>query len=479
MEVEIIESRNTGMKDMENNIVENNVTDTETKFSDLGLNPIILKSVELAGYTHPTPIQRLAIPVALKNGDILGTAQTGTGKTAAFALPILHKLSTDDRWSKSKNPRALILSPTRELAVQIGENIKAYSAGLNLKSLIVFGGVSEQSQIQALKNGVDILIATPGRLLDLLERRFMNLKEIQVFVLDEADRMLDMGFFPDIKRIEKQIPKSRQNMFFSATMPKEIKALADSFLQNPVRIQVDPVSSAPKKIEQRILFVETANKRPLLLHLLKDKALAKIIVFTRTKHAANRVAEFLQKNKIDAKPIHGNKSQNARQSALKELTSGQLRVLVATDIVARGIDIDDISHVINYDIPNQAESYVHRIGRSGRAGAVGTAIAFCDMEEKSFLRDIEKIVDQTLEIDRNHPFHSDKIETAGVTSSGVAKSRIESRGGGGRGRQGGGRSNNQFGKPASKRADNPFNPKPNRSSRFGKAQPKTGLNTAR
>ena len=395
------------------------------KFSDLPLIEPILLAVKKAGYETPTPIQAQAIPHLLQGKDLLGCAQTGTGKTAAFALPILNNLGKSKFNVQPKNVNCLILTPTRELALQIFENFKTYSTGLNLKIAVVYGGVGIGPQIKAVQDGVDVLIATPGRLLDLVQQNKLSLKQVKTFVLDEADRMLDMGFIHDIRKVLVMIPKQRQTLFFSATMPPEIEKLSSSMLTNPVRIEVNPVSSTAEKVEQYVMYVEQSRKRDLLRHLLLDPKFYRVIVFTRTKHGANRVSEVLTKNKISSEAIHGNKSQNARQRALDLFKNNKIQVLIATDIAARGIDIDGITHVINFEVPNISESYVHRIGRTARAGSTGIAISFCDIEEKSYIRDIEKLIGQPIEIDRNHPYHSNAVETAQTLSSGKAKAQFE------------------------------------------------------
>ena len=374
-------------------------------FKDLNLIEPILKALETEGYTTPTPIQEQSIPIVLSGRDLLGCAQTGTGKTAAFAIPMLQLLSA----SKAANPtnkgiKALILTPTRELAIQIDESFRAYGKNLNLKPLVIFGGVSQVPQTNALRNGVDILIATPGRLLDLVEQRYINLSQLEIFVLDEADRMLDMGFIHDIKKIITKIPAKRQTLFFSATMPTEIAKLSGTILNNPARVEVTPVSSTAETIQQAMYFVEKENKKHLLIHLLKDKNIQSALVFTRTKHGADKVVKELSRAGIGAEAIHGNKSQNARQRALSNFKTGTTRVLVATDIAARGIDVDNLSHVINFELPNVPETYVHRIGRTGRAGASGIAFSFCDMEEKEFLRDIQKLIATSVPVVTDHPY---------------------------------------------------------------------------
>ena len=376
-------------------------------FEKLNLIEPILKALTTEGYTTPTPIQQQAIPVLLQGKDLLGCAQTGTGKTAAFAIPILQNLYLQKQASKgSFNIKALILTPTRELAIQIDESFAAYGKHTGLKHLVVFGGVSQYNQTNALRRGVDILIATPGRLLDLVEQRFISLQHIQTFVLDEADRMLDMGFIHDVKRIITKLPEKRQTLFFSATMPPEISRLSNSILTNPVRVEVTPVSSTAEKVTQAVYFVEKNDKRYLLIHLLKDPTIVSALVFARTKHGADKIAKELYRANIKADAIHGNKSQAARQKALTDFKSGRIRVLVATDIAARGIDVDDLSHVINFELPNIAETYVHRIGRTGRAGLSGIALSFCDAEEREYLRDIHKLIDQAIPIIEDHPFPS-------------------------------------------------------------------------
>ncbi len=374
-------------------------------FEQLNLIEPILKALNTEGYTTPTPIQEQSIPIVLERRDLLGCAQTGTGKTAAFAIPILQILHEEKAaGNANKGIRALILTPTRELAIQIDESFAAYGKNLNLKHLVIFGGVSQGGQTNALRNGVDILIATPGRLLDLVEQRYINLSQIQLFVLDEADRMLDMGFIHDVKKIITKIPAKRQTLFFSATMPAEIAKLSNTILTNPARVEVTPVSSTAETIQQSMYFVEKDNKKHLLIHLLKDKAIQSALVFTRTKHGADKVVKELLRAGVGAEAIHGNKSQNARQRALSNFKTGHTRVLVATDIAARGIDVDNLSHVINFELPNIPETYVHRIGRTGRAGASGIAFSFCDAEEKEFLRDIQKLITTAVPIVTDHPY---------------------------------------------------------------------------
>lgn len=405
------------------------------KFSDLKLDALIQKAIEEQGYERPTPIQEQSIPYLLEGKDLLGCAQTGTGKTAAFALPILQHLHQNRVKLETKQVRTLILSPTRELAVQIHESFLNYGKHLKLKYAVIFGGVGQGQQVAALSHGVDVLIATPGRLLDLMKQRCLFLNKVEIFVLDEADRMLDMGFLPDIKRVLPVLPKNRQTLFFSATMPKDIKTLADSMLNQPINVKVAPVASTAEMINQSVMYVDKAKKKDLLMHLLDDNNFNKVIIFTRTKHGANRLSDSLMSMRIKSEAIHGNKSQNARQRALENLRNGKNRVLVATDIVARGIDIDNISHVINYELPADSESYVHRIGRTARAGAQGIAISLCDSEERSYLRDIEKLIGKAIPIIKEQPFHSRYVEEAKILSKGQAKAIIEGkRGGGGGGR---------------------------------------------
>jgi ATP-dependent RNA helicase RhlE len=394
-------------------------------FLDMKLSEPVLKALNVAGYTHPTPIQEQAIPVLLSGQDLLGVAQTGTGKTAAFALPIIDRLSKSKIKAHPKHTRVLVLTPTRELAIQVHQSFVEYGKFLDQKYAVVFGGVGVVPQVRAVSQGVDVVVATPGRLLDLIDQGALKLSGLEVFVLDEADRMLDMGFIHDIKKIIKFLPSNRHNLFFSATMPPEIEKLANSILNKPARIEVTPVSSTAELISQSVMLVDRENKRPLLKHVLEDKNLKKVIVFSRTKHGANKIVEFLGKNGVIAEAIHGNKSQSARQNALENFKKGKIRVLIATDIAARGIDIDDITHVINYDLPNESESYVHRIGRTARAGASGFAISFCDIEEKAFLRDIEKLIGKKIELITDQPFHSENVEQAKTLTSGKAKALID------------------------------------------------------
>jgi ATP-dependent RNA helicase RhlE len=407
-------------------------------FDDLKLAEPLLRAVKEEGYTTPTPIQAQAIPPALEGRDVLGCAQTGTGKTAAFALPILQRLSAGNPPPAHGRPiRALILTPTRELASQIAESFQAYGRFTKLSWAVIFGGVGQNAQEQALRRGVDVLVATPGRLLDLMSQKLVSYKALEVFVLDEADRMLDMGFIHDVKRVIASLPQKRQTLFFSATMPPEIQALSKSLLKDPARVEVVPQSTTAEKVEQRLYFVEREQKRHLLVHLLGDKAIRRALVFTRTKHGANRVTRQLEAARITAAAIHGNKSQNARERALDDFKDGNCRVLVATDIAARGIDIEGITHVINFDLPNIPESYVHRIGRTGRAGAAGTALSFCDTEERAFLKDIERTIRLHVPVVADHPFRSGQSAPA-ATSLDSAQGGQRSHSQGGQRPQGGG-----------------------------------------
>ncbi len=375
------------------------------KFEQLNLVPQILKALQGEGYEEATPIQAKAIPFILQRRDILGCAQTGTGKTAAFAIPTLQILSKEQHLERGpKKVKCLIVTPTRELAIQIGESFSAYGKHLNVNHTVIFGGVKQYMQTRELKKGVDILIATPGRLLDLMNQGFISLKDIKIFILDEADRMLDMGFIHDIKKIIAKLPQKKQSLFFSATMPPPIVELTKRLLVDPVKISVTPSATTVEKIEQKLYHVEKKKKKSLLMHVLNEKDLKSALVFTRTKHGANKVAKHINAAGIKAEAIHGNKSQNARQLALKNFKAKKTKVLVATDIAARGIDIDELSHVINYEIPNIPETYVHRIGRTARAGASGIALSFCDEEETAFVRDVEKLIKQTIPVISDHPF---------------------------------------------------------------------------
>jgi ATP-dependent RNA helicase RhlE len=376
---------------------------TISSFSELGLAEPIQRALTAKKYAVPTPIQARAIPKLLEGRDVLGIAQTGTGKTAAFALPILQRLSQMGGKARPRSPRALILAPTRELAIQIGEEFRAYGKFMHLRQTVIFGGVSQKPQVTALVRGVDIVIATPGRLLDLMNQRRLGLESVEFLVLDEADRMLDMGFVRDVRKILAAIPKTRQSLLFSATMPGEVTRLSGEILTNPVRVEVTPQATPIERIEQNVYYVPTAGKGALLAKLLDDPMLSRVIVFARTKHRANRVAERLERSGVSTEAIHGNKSQGARQRALKRFRAGDVRVLVATDIAARGIDVDSISHVINFELPNEAESYVHRIGRTARAGASGSAISFCDPAERSYLRGIEGLIKRRLTVIGDEP----------------------------------------------------------------------------
>jgi ATP-dependent RNA helicase RhlE len=379
------------------------------KFAELDLRESILKAVAEGGYKEMTPIQSQAIPFILNGKDLVGVAQTGTGKTAAFSLPIMQKLLKAEGKREPKATRALILAPTRELAVQISENINAYGKYLHLRTTLVYGGVSEKPQIKAMVGGVDILIATPGRLLDLMNQGYINLGIVEFLVLDEADRMLDMGFIRDIKRIVQKLPKERQTLMFSATMPLSVENLVKTFLNNPVRVEVAPAATTVEKVTQHILMVPKSRKQDLLQFVLKNSDLERVLIFTRTKHGANKVSRNLENLGISSGAIHGNKSQNARQKALSDFREGTIRTLVATDVAARGIDVDGVTHVINYELPNEPESYVHRIGRTARAGASGVALSFCDSEERAYLKDIEKIIRQKIPIMEDHPFNLDGV----------------------------------------------------------------------
>jgi len=420
------------------------------QFSELGLVPALLSAVAAEGYVDPTPIQARAIPHVLAGRDLLGLAQTGTGKTAAFALPILQRLAekAPPRGTRAARPiRCLVLTPTRELAAQIGESFTTYGQKLQLKNTVIFGGVGDAAQKQVLRDGIDILVATPGRLLDLSGQGHLDLKSLEVFVLDEADRMLDMGFIHDVRRVIALLPRHRQTLFFSATMPREAQELADQLLHDPETVAVVPPATTVEKVDQEVYFVEKNDKRALLVDVLREAAMRRVLVFSRTKHGANRIAEHLVKHQIDAEAIHGNKSQNARERALAGFKSGRTRVLVATDIAARGIDIDDVSHVINFDIPEVPETYVHRIGRTARAGATGMALSFCDADERLDLRAIEKLTRQQIPVVEGHPYES-RVPMTAASAPRPAQSQQPSRaphdrghgdrGRGGRRRGGGG-----------------------------------------
>ena len=427
-----------------------------TNFEGLNLAQPILRAIKEEGYDTPTPIQAQAIPHMMAGRDIMGIAQTGTGKTAAFSLPLLNNLAKFGGQTPQRECRALILAPTRELASQIFECIRTYNRHMHLRSTVVYGGVSIRNQIKALSRGVDILVATPGRLLDLMGQGCVRLNAVETFILDEADRMLDMGFAPDMRRIAAALPKQRQTAMFSATMANTVRGLADSLLNDPVKVEVAPVAKTADKIEQQILFVQKEQKRALLGELLKDHAVERTLIFTRTKHGADNVARHLERNGVRVGVIHGNKSQNQRERAIKGFRDGQMRALVATDIAARGIDIDNVTHVINYDLPNEPDSYVHRIGRTARAGAAGIAISFCANDEKAYLRDIEKTICQSIPVNEDHAFHSIEIaEGPGTPPVKVNRGR-------------GGRNGAPGGAPGGKKNGNSRRRKPNWKKNGGK-----------
>jgi len=374
------------------------------RFDELGLMQPILKALAKKNYTEPTPIQAKAIPIILNRNDVLGCAQTGTGKTAAFAIPVIQLIEKIEGQNKKPILRALIVTPTRELAIQIDENITAYGEFTNIKNTVIFGGVKQGKQVEALKKGVHILVATPGRLLDLEQQGHIDLSTIKLFVLDEADRMLDMGFINDIRKLLKLIPEKRQSLFFSATMPDNIVELSRKILKDPKKIEVSPVSSTAETVQQQLYYTNRNLKKDLLLLLLKDEKMDQVLLFSRTKHGADRIVRNLKKSKIKAAAIHGDKAQNQRQKALKQFKEKELRVLVATDIAARGIDIDKLNYVVNYDVPNVAETYVHRIGRTGRAGEEGMSISICEPEENAYIRAIEKLIQQKIPVINDHPY---------------------------------------------------------------------------
>jgi ATP-dependent RNA helicase RhlE len=367
-----------------------------TQFTDLGLDKPLLRALADEGYTTPTPIQAQAIPLVMAGRDVLGIAQTGTGKTAAFALPILHRLAADRKPAPRRGCRVLVLSPTRELATQIADSFRAYGRHMGFSVAVVFGGVKYGPQVKALAAGVDVLVATPGRLIDHIQEKVANLSAVEVFVLDEADQMLDLGFLPPIRRIVATLPKVRQNLFFSATMPGEIGKLAGELLNDPAKVSVTPAATTVEKVDQRIIFIEADRKRQLLAELLSESKMSRTLVFTRTKRGADRVATYLERSGIESASIHGDKSQGQRERALAAFKAGSVRVLVATDIAARGIDVDAVSHVVNYELPNVPEAYVHRIGRTARAGATGTAISLCSDDERPLLKDIQRLTRQTV-----------------------------------------------------------------------------------
>jgi ATP-dependent RNA helicase RhlE len=388
---------------------------TISSFAQLDIIDPIRRALHTEGYTTPTPIQAQAIPLLLAGRDLLGCAQTGTGKTAAFAIPILTRLAGSPRRDGLRGPRALVLAPTRELASQIGESFATYGRNLRLHHVVVFGGVGQKPQVDGIRRGADILVATPGRLLDLMQQGHVRLDGVEALVLDEGDRMLDMGFIQPIRRIVAAVPRQRQTMLFSATLPPDIVALAGGMLHNPATVSVTPTASTAEKVSQWVLHVQSNNKRGLLSEVLRDRAMARVLVFTRTKHGANRVAEHLNRGGVcTAEAIHGNKSQSARERALAGFKKGSVRVLVATDIASRGIDVDGITHVINFELPNEPESYVHRIGRTGRAGAAGIALSFCDPSERTFLRDIERLTRARLRVVESHPYSGQQRSSGAV-----------------------------------------------------------------
>ena len=387
------------------------MTNTSTSFADLGITKPLLRALHAENYDIPTPIQAQAIPPLLAGKDLLGVAQTGTGKTAAFALPILQQLATRHERAGRNAARALILAPTRELAIQIGDALRTYGRHLGLRHTVIVGGVGQQPQVRALSRGTDIVVATPGRLLDLINQGHVRLKSASFLVLDEADRMLDMGFIRDVRKIVAALPRERQSLLFSATMPADVARLASEILRDPIRIEVSPKTVTVDKVEQHVYFVDAARKRALLIDLLRDPALARVIVFTRTRHGANRVSEQVEKAGFTTEALHGNKSQGARQRALDRFRAGKARVLVATDIAARGIDVDDITHVINFELPNEPESYVHRIGRTARAGAAGIALSFCDSSERSHLRGIERLTKRPMAVAGDRRAHEQMPQT--------------------------------------------------------------------
>lgn len=401
-----------------------------TSFKELNLLPELQNALTKQGYETPTPIQLKSIPDLMMGKDLIGIAQTGTGKTAAFILPILHKMTE----AYPRKVKTLVLAPTRELAAQIGESFTEYGQFLKFKHVVIFGGVKQGAQVLALSRGVDIVVATPGRLLDLLSQGKLTLKDIEYFVLDEADRMLDMGFINDIKKIIQQLPKKRQSLFFSATMSPQVNTLANSLLKDPIHVEVAPQATTLEIVDQFIFFVDTGAKKELLLELLNHEHLTSVLVFSRTKHGADKIVRFLRQNGVVSDAIHGNKAQNARIRAIKDFKSGKIKVLVATDIAARGIDIDNISHVINFDLPNEPESYVHRIGRTARAGAAGTAYSFCAAQERNYLHDIERLIRKKIDI-MDHKFHS---ETAKNATGADAKPPPKAQNNFSRGRSGGG-----------------------------------------
>jgi ATP-dependent RNA helicase RhlE len=403
-------------------------------FDSLDLDDDLLRAVKDEGYTEPTPIQVAAIPEVLAGRDLLGIAQTGTGKTAAFALPVLQNLGQPPRGNRPI--RVLVLAPTRELAAQIGQSFSSYGRHTRLTNTVIFGGVKQRSQVDALRRGIDVLVATPGRLLDLMGQGHVHLSDVEIFILDEADRMLDMGFVHDVRRVVAEVPTDRQTLLFSATMPNSIVKLSRSVLRDPVRVEVTPSATTAEKVRQAVLFVEKADKRKLLTVLLERPTIERALVFTRTKHGANRVVKHLDREGVSAAAIHGNKSQNAREKALGGFREGRVRVLVATDIAARGIDVEGVTHVVNFDLPNVSEQYVHRIGRTARAGASGMALSFCDREETGYLRDIEALIGEEISEVKTHPFKGEHDRRTPAVKP-PKQERHGGRGGGGGGRGGG------------------------------------------
>ncbi|EPJ47219.1 MAG: DEAD/DEAH box helicase-like protein [Osedax symbiont Rs2] len=397
------------------------------KFHDLQIIEPILKALKSQGYDQPTPIQEQSIPILLAKNDLLGCAQTGTGKTAAFAIPILqHLVNSHNPDTERRNIKSLVITPTRELAIQIADSFTTYGQFTEIKNTVIYGGVKQQKQVKRLKAGIDILVATPGRLLDLMNQGFVSLNDVEYFVLDEADQMLDMGFIHDIKKVIARLPRKRQSLFFSATMPSAIINLSESILGNPKRVTITPEKATAEKVEQHLYYVNKGNKIKLLVHLLATDVITSSIVFSRTKHGANKIVKLLLNADISAEAIHGNKSQPARQRALANFKDGTTRILVATDIAARGIDVDDISHVINYDLPNIPETYVHRIGRTGRANASGIALSFCAVDERPFLRDIQRLINQEIEVVANHPYPDDTQEQLPPSKKGSNANRSKS-----------------------------------------------------
>ncbi len=394
-------------------------------FKELEIIEPILKALEAEGYTNPTPIQEQSIPILLSGKDLLGCAQTGTGKTAAYAIPILQHLYLDppQRNSGPRKIRALIVTPTRELAIQISDSFAAYGKFTGIKNTVIFGGVKQGAQTETLRRGVDILVATPGRLLDLMDQGYISLKDVKYSVLDEADRMLDMGFIHDIRKIIAKLPSKRQSLFFSATMPPSIVELSRKILGNPEKVSVTPEQSTAENVSQAVYFVDKKSKPKLLVHLLLTELMDSTLVFSRTKHGADRIAKYLGKAGINAEVIHSNKSQGARQRALGNFKSGHTQVLIATDIAARGIDVEELSQVINFDLPNIPETYIHRIGRTGRASLSGMALSFCDEEERAYLKDIQKLIDQTIPVIKEHPFQNERTEKRSLVQAKPQKAR--------------------------------------------------------